>query len=58
MGKDLIVFLGPSGAGKTTAIQVCLGYKLKKGKSNGLVTLLVDGVMDKEHEDFLTSPSA
>ena len=56
--KDLIIFLGPSGAGKTTSIQVCLGYKLKEGKINGLKTLVVDGKMIPEHEDFLTSPSS
>ena len=50
--------MGPTGAGKTTTIQVCLGYKLKKGKLKGLSTLKVDGEMSKEHKDFLTSPSA
>lgn len=31
-GKDTIVLLGSSGAGKSTTIQVLLGYKLQKGK--------------------------
>ena len=56
--KDLIIFLGSTGAGKTTIIQVCLGYKLRKGETNGLDTLKVVGRMTSEHQDFLTSPSS
>ena len=50
--------MGPTGAGKTTTIQVCLGYKLKKGKLKGLSTLKVIKKMNEEHKDFLTSPSS
>ena len=55
--KDIIILLGPSGAGKTTVIQIALGYRLRKGKKNNLSTLVVRGKMDKEHEEFITSPA-
>jgi ABC-type multidrug transport system ATPase subunit len=36
-GRDIAVILGPSGAGKTTTVQMLLGYKqmLKKSTIEG-----------------------
>jgi GTPase SAR1 family protein len=58
-GKDAVVLLGSSGAGKTTMIQVLLGYPQKLGKdSNGIPTLVPITKLSNEHKEFVAKASS
>lgn len=58
-GKDAIVLLGSSGAGKTTMIQMLLGYSLRKGKdTNGIETLLPTRPLSNDHKEFVAKASS
>ena len=57
-GKDIILFLGETGAGKSTAIHFFAGSTMKRVKVNGLHHITPTNVINPELKRVTTSPFA